>query len=334
MKKQRRTDRGTSTFERRLGRAGTMIAGALLVVALAVPAAAEECTGDDTTLASTDCEGTVSVTTEEDTATVSVKSSTQIETDEGPVDADAGLSVDEEESTETPSYQGTEREVTVPGTETPELEVTTPRVDIREPVDVQAGGETTVPSISTDKQRFTIGGTKYGVPDEQVQIDLFGSESEEDDGVVTTQPRQRGAGSGHLVEGAYGTTTGSSPATTSGADHHLTSTPPHAEAGGRAPLAASDPVAGRSSLSASTGSASPGSASTGSASIGSGGLLEGTGNLIDAAFGAYAPPEGGAADTLGSSAGSAVVWIAAVTMLALAGAALLLARRHSRITVA
>lgn len=200
--------------ERTVARATIVGVGAMLVLSIGFPVGAEECTstGSTDTLASTSCEGTAGVTTEDDTATVSTTLSVEGETSQGPVEGEAALGVDEHETVDTPSYTSEERQVSVPGTQTPEMTVTTPRVDIREPIDVQAGGRTTVPSVTVDERSVSFGGTHYGVPNADARIDLFDPTG----GSATTG--SAGGPDGHLAPGigdGTGHLTAAAPAATS-----------------------------------------------------------------------------------------------------------------------
>lgn len=326
-----RTDtryRGPSAGTRRGATRAVVIAVATLtVLSLALPAGAEDCTGDttDTDLATTSCEGTTSLTTEDGTATVSSSTSIEAETTQGPVDTEASLAVAEDESLDTPSYTSPEREVTVPGTQTPELTVTTPRVDIREPIDLQAGGEMTVPSMRIDGRTVRTGGTHYGVPDAEVRADLFDPLGSDDAG--TTQPTRRGAGSGYLVEDATGQPGselggvaghgGTGLAETSGPDGHLGTS-------------ASLPAAVSTSTVSTSTPADPRDASGAVAGFARGGKL-----IADAATAALsATREAAGHGSSGPAAGDADVWpLAAGAILAIAGTGYLVAQRRSPVAL-
>lgn len=179
----------------------------ILVLGLAVPAGAGECTPTDATAlaASTTCDGVVGITTEQDEATVTVSTSVQADATLGPSEVGANLAVHEEESHSTPSYTSPRREVVVPGTSTPELTVPLPRVDIREPIDLQAGGSTTVPSITLDERSVRFGGSHLGVPDHDVELHLFEPPGAGGVDPPVDRPKRR---DGQVVEGQHPTTGG------------------------------------------------------------------------------------------------------------------------------
>lgn len=180
-------------------RAGICVAGVLLVLSVAIPAGAERCTPTDTTstVASSSCEGTVAATTEQDEATLSASTAVAAETEQGPAEIDASVAVDEQHTRDTPSHTSPERELSVPGTQTPQTTVTLPRVDIREPINLQASGRTTVPSITVDQRTIRTGGDHYGLPDLHIGANLFDPLADRQ----TRTPRRNGPAGGHPVEG-------------------------------------------------------------------------------------------------------------------------------------
>lgn len=322
--------------ERTVARAAIVGVGAMLVLSIGFPVGAGECTstGSTDTLASTSCEGTAGVTTEEDTATVSTTLSVEGETSQGPVQGGAALGVDEQETVDTPSYTSEERQVSVPGTQTPEVTVTTPRIDIREPIDVQAGGRTTVPPVTVDERSVSFGGTHYGVPDADVSIDLFDPTGGSDGEPVIRQPVARGSGSGHLVEGTNeGSATTGSAGAPGGPDGHLA---PGTRDGTGHHLTAAAPAAPTSSGPARTHT---GTATDGLSSLTSGSSMYGSigrdGHAVAGALSMH-PSTGswtgsGSPGGASASAGDALAPLAAVAigMLVLAGTGYLVVQRRS-----